>query len=362
MVHARRPAVLAAALAAGLLASACAPVPPAPAASGTAPAVAATGPQPAAARFVVAPYKDVVQHAAKDRPRMTARIGAGGPLRALPDRGLHGGTLVWAFASGECGAEHWGGLDADRFAAANVPAFVAAGVDYALSTGGEAGVFTCASDEGMRRFVARYDSPRLTGIDFDIEGQQTPEQVDALAARARALQRERPGLRLSFTLATHGASDGSGRNLNALGQSVLAALRRHGADGAAVINLMVMNYGPPDARWCVPKADASACDMAASALQAARNLHEQHGVPYRQIALTLMLGENDVAANTTTLADASTVARRARELGMAGVYWWSLDRDQPCPPGGARVSPHCHALPGVAAGAFRAAIEAAATR
>ena len=297
----------------------------------------------------------MAQHASAEQPRITAQVG--GERRPLPDARLHGGTLIWAFASGECGAEHWAGVDAARFAAANVPAFVAAGVDYVLSTGGEAGVFTCASDDGMRRFVERYASPRLAGIDFDIEGRQTPAQIDALAARMRWLQQHHPRLRLSVTLATHGAADGSGRNLNALGETVLTALRRHGADHAVIVNLMVMNYGAPDARWCVPSPDRSACNMARSALQAAHNLHAKHGVPFARIALTLMLGENDVAANVTTPDDAAAVLDGARALQLAGVHWWSLDRDQPCAAGSARVSPHCHALPGVAAGAFGARLD-----
>lgn len=262
-----------------------------------------------------------------------------------------GGVLVWAFATGACGSEHWGdGIDTERFARANVAAFVAAGQDYIVSTGGEAGVFTCASADGMRRFLARYDSPRLRGLDFDIESKQTPAQIDALVAAARAVAR--PGLRLSFTVATHASPGRSRRSLNDTGEAVLASVVRHRLDDA-VINLMVMNYGPADARWCVLRQHSEkACDMGLSALQAARNVHEKYGVPYARIALTVMLGENDVAGNVLSPEDAAAVRKGAEQLKLAGVHWWSLDRDQPCPAGSPRLSPLCHGLADVAPGHF----------
>ena len=287
---------------------------------------------------LAAPYKDVSQRLADPAAPRIAMAGVG---RAL----------VWAFATGECGQERWGDFDTARFAALNVKAFVDAGVDYVVSTGGEAGAFTCASAAGMQRFLARYDSPRLVGLDFDIERQQTPAQIDALARRAAELQRSRPALRLSFTVATHASPDGSQRSLNALGERVLGSLREHGVQ-RAIINLMVMNYGPGDARWCVPREGSSACDMGRSALQAAHNVHRKYGVPYEQIALTAMLGENDVAGNVFTPADAETLVRGARELKLAAVHWWSLDRDGPCAAGSPRVSPLCHGLADVAPGRF----------
>ena len=310
--------------------------------------------------WIAGAYKDVSQHADPTTPRITARVLGGAPLR-LPDATVRGGTLSWAFATGECGQERWGDFDTEGFAALNKAAFVAAGADYIVATGGEAGGFSCGSDEGMRRFVARYDSSHLVGLDFDIERQQTPEQIDALVRHAQAAQRRKPGLRLSFTLATHASGDGSLRSLNATGEAVLAALRRHGLD-SAVINLMVMNYGPADARWCVlvEGAQPARCDMGRSALQAARNVQQKYGIPLKRIALTAMLGENDVAGNVFSLEDARVMVRGARDLGLAGVHHWSLDRDQPCAAGSARVSALCHGLPGVAPGQFGVVFDAAA--
>lgn len=286
----------------------------------------------------------VLRNAYKD---VSIGIDATRPLIAALPGSLR--SVSWAFATGECGDERWGSFDTEAFARLNVEAYRRSGTGYVVSTGGEAGVFTCSTDEGMARMLARYDSPQLIGFDFDIEGKQTPEQVAALMQRIRWLQGQRPALRISFTLATFASSDGSGRSLNALGERTLRTMREAGVDGA-VINLMVMNYGPAGAANCVVKNDR--CDMGASALHAAHNLHQAHGVPLSQIALTAMLGVNDVVSNVFTPTDAEALARGARELGLAGLHFWSLDRDMPCPGGAAVVAPNCHGLAGIEPRAF----------
>ncbi|HXB49968.1 MAG TPA: carbohydrate-binding protein, partial [Streptosporangiaceae bacterium] len=81
-------------------------------------------------------------------------------------------ALTVAFATGTCGSETWGGVSGASWAAENVPQLQSAGLNYVVSTGGAAGTFTCASTSGMDSFIARYASPHLVGIDFDIEGGQ----------------------------------------------------------------------------------------------------------------------------------------------------------------------------------------------
>ena len=82
-------------------------------------------------------------------------------------------ALTLAFATGACGSETWGGVSGANWAAENVPQLHAANLNYVVSTGGEAGTFTCDSTAGMESFIARYASPNLVGIDFDIEGGQS---------------------------------------------------------------------------------------------------------------------------------------------------------------------------------------------
>lgn len=322
------------------------------AAAGLLTAMAGCASPPPPPAFVHGPYKDVtIAFDPQTKLLSTEVLGRRQPVTEVLRPGA---TLTWGFANGECGAETLGGLDAAAVAAANVAAFNRAGIGYIVSTGGEAGVFTCATDAGMEAFIARYASPRLVGIDFDIEGKQTPEMIDALVQRAATVQRKHPHLRLSFTLATLAASDGSRASLNVLGQSVLRAIRTHGLS-SYTINLMVMDYGQPLASNCVVA--NGVCDMGLSAIQAAENLNALHGIALSQIELTPMLGVNDVAQNDLLVDDARVIARYAVDKGLAGVRFWSLDRDQPCqrPPSGA--SPRCSGLEGVPALGYSAAFD-----
>ena len=61
-----------------------------------------------------------------------------------------------------------------------------------VSTGGEAGTFTCTSAAGMESFIARYASPHLVGIDFDIEGGQSASDIQNLVAAAAGAQAQYP--------------------------------------------------------------------------------------------------------------------------------------------------------------------------
>jgi chitinase len=296
----------------------------------------------AAPAVVVGPYKHLPQH----WPGDSAITVVQGAFLAQAERPA---ALTWAFATGECGSETWNGRPGQAVADTNTRAFARAGVDYIVSTGGQGGVFTCASDAGMEAFIARYATPRLLGFDFDIEAEQTPAQIRALTDRIAVAQRKRPRLRFSFTVATHAASDGSHASLNPMAERVLVAVRASGIKDY-VLNLMVMDYGPASGKVCVLRGER--CDMGASALQAARNVHAKYGVPFGQIELTPMIGVNDVVENVFTLEDAATVARGVRELGLAGLHYWSLDRDVPCAREGKGADAQCSTMPGVPAGAY----------
>lgn len=285
----------------------------------------------AAPRFIYSPYKHLAQHT----PFVFGK-----------------GAISWAFATGECGDEQWGGDSAEQVAA-NVALFERAGTGYIVSTGGQGGVFTCASDAGMERFIGRYASKQLLGIDFDIEAGQTSEQVESLILRIKAAQARHPQLRYSFTVATHAAADGSRKSLNGEGEAILAALRRNGVR-EFTFNLMVMDYGPGAPASCVQKR-GGVCDMGKSALQAARNVSEKYALPLSQIELTAMIGVNDVVSNVFTLADARLLAAAAKKMRLAGLHYWSLDRDQPCSVPTPAASATCSGLP-LAAGAYNRAM------
>jgi hypothetical protein len=274
-------------------------------------------------------------------------------------------TITLAFATGECGSENWGGVPGAAMATANVPLLTGAGIKYILSTGGAAGSFTCGSDAGFSTFVDRWASNGLIGVDFDIEAGQSQQVIGDLMARIKTAHGSHPGMRFSLTIATlannNGASTaqslGSGLadSLNSYGDWTLQAVKNVlGFNGSpstwpsyVTVNLMVMDYGSPSAGVCV--VSGGNCDMGQSALQAAYNLHDKWGVPYANIELTPMIGQNDAASEHFTLGDADTVARFTIANGLAGVHWWSYDRDVDCGQGSASAT--CNSMGSGYAGA-----------
>jgi hypothetical protein len=270
-------------------------------------------------------------------------------------------TITIAFATGECGSENWGGVPGAAMAAANASALNAAGIKYILATGGAAGSFTCGSDASFETFINRWATPGLIGIDFDIEAGQSEAQITELIRRARSAHATHPGLRFSLTLATLANNNGASTaqslgssipsSFNIKGDQTLAAVRSVlGFNGNAAtwpsyvtVNLMTMDYGAPGAGVCV--VNSGICDMGQSAIQAAFNLRDKFGVPFSNIELTPMIGGNDVQSEHFTLANVDTMTSFAKANGLAGIHYWSYDRDTDCPPGSA--SPICNSLGGV---------------
>jgi chitinase len=310
-------------------------------------------PPPPLGSLLFSPYKDVTINLDWNTNTMrTAVTGTPIPVvgsgslvsTALPNLG----AITLAFASGECGSETWGGISASGFASANIQPLANAGIRYVLSTGGQAGTFTCGSPAGMAAFLARYNSSYLTGVDFDIEGGQTQTQINNLISNAAYAHTLYPNLRFSFTLATLAASDGSYGGVNSLGDMVVRAVKAANLPNYT-INLMVMDYGSSAASYlCV--VTAGKCNMGQSAIQAVQNLEHTYGIPANRIEVTPMIGQNDAASEITTIADVDTITAYANAQGLAGVHYWSLDRDTPCP-GGATgyASPTCNSITGTTA-------------
>ena len=253
-------------------------------------------------------------------------------LNVMPS---HLTTLTWGFATGECGSENWAGLPGAAVAAANVQNFVSMGKYYILSTGGAAGSFRCGSDAGFDTFIQRYNSSSLLGVDFDIEAGQSAADIASLVQRVIVAQRKYPKLKFSFTIATLGGN--SPQSLGSSGITVMNAIKSAGLTGYT-INLMAMDYGSTTPTNCVVV--SGKCDMAQSAITAAENLHSYYGVPYNQIEVTPMIGGNDTIDETFTLGNVPTLAAYARQKGLAGLHFWSFDRDTDCAPGYA--SPICN--------------------
>ncbi|QHC59503.1 carbohydrate-binding protein [Rathayibacter sp. VKM Ac-2760] len=301
--------------------------PPPPAApsgtpvTGTAPAVLASG------------YKDVTINMDWNTNQLrTVHNGRIIPLVGADSWASRTGSraVTLGFATGAGDDPNWAGISATAFKR-SIDQLTAANVDYVLSTGGNAGVFT-ANAEQLDSFISRYASKNLIGVDFDIERQQTPEQIQELVHAAAVAEVKYPRLRFSFTLATLAASDGSKGSLNGLGVTTVDAIKASGLKNYTV-NLMTMDYGGKNTGAAVMRTDTAgnilSTDMGASAIQAARNVNEKFGIPFSKLELTPMIGVNDVTEEVTTPEDLAAIAAFVKAEGLAGLHHWSIDRDTP---------------------------------
>ena len=296
--------------------------------------------------LLFSPYKDVTINMNWNTDQMQSAV-TGTDLPVVGSGSLVSGyipklpAITLAFASGTCGSETWGGVSGADFAAENIPQLQAADLNYVVSTGGADGTFSCASTADMEAFIARYASPNLVGIDFDIEGGQTQSDIQNLVNAAAGAQSQYPNLQFSFTLATLAASDGSYGGVNSLGNEVVEAVLGSGLKNY-VINLMTMDYGSASSSVCVVV--SGSCEMAQSAIQAVENLEHTYGIPASKIAVTPMIGMNDTSSETFTIADVDTLTAYAVNNGLAGLHFWSLDRDTPC--ADTYASPTCNSISG----------------
>ncbi len=305
--------------------------------------------------FVFGPYKDTTIHMNWNTNVIATNVSGSAAPFATSVAQNGGRAVTLAFATGECGQENWGGVPGAAMATANRSLLEVAGLKVVLSTGGAAGSFTCGSDAGMNAFLDRWAGPNLIGLDFDIEAGQSTAVIDSLVTRLHAAHVRYPGLRFSLTLATLAASQAGQATARSLGAAATDGLNVYGVttlnavktalgwDGTAAgwpayvtVNLMTMDYGAPSPGVCL--VSGGQCQMGQSAMQAAYDLHDRWSVPYANIELTPMIGGNDVQGETFTLADAATVARFALAQGLAGVHYWSYDRDVDCPPGAASAT------------------------
>ena len=145
-------------------------------------------------------------------------------------------------------------------------------------------------------------------------------------------------------------------SFNVYGDESMAAVKSTlGFSGSAsswpsylTVNLMTMDFGSASAGVCV--VSGATCDMGQSAIQAAYNLHDKWGVPYANIELTPMIGGNDVSSEQFTPANADAITKFAIAQGLAGIHYWSYDRDTDCPPGSASAT--CNSLGNVGSHGF----------
>jgi hypothetical protein len=240
-------------------------------------------------------------------------------------------NLAFVISGGDGCTPEWNGTEAigDAAVASRIAKLTAGGGTVRVSFGGASGTELAAACTSAAALAAAYgealDAAGSDQADFDIEGDQLGD-ADAVARRSAAialLQKERSGLEVTFTLPVMPSG------LDEDGLALLASANTYDVQVAGV-NLMTMNYG-----------ESYTGDMGAYALTSARAAHTQlksvfglsDAAAWRGMALTSMLGVNDVAGETFTLADAAEVRAFAERKEIAWVSMWSTFRDVPCADG-----------------------------
>ncbi|BCL29971.1 hypothetical protein GCM10017557_48300 [Streptomyces aurantiacus] len=195
-----------------------------------------------------------------------------------------------------------------------------------VSFGGASGKELASTCDSASELAAAYgkalDAAGATEADFDVEGEQLTDS-DSVALRSEAialLQKERDDLAVTFTLPVMPSG------LDDDGVALLESANDKGVQ-VSTVNVMTMNYGSAY--------DEDMGDYAEASAQAAHDqLEKTFGLSdegaWRGLALTSMLGVNDVDNETFSLSDAEQVRSFAEEKGVAWVSMWSTFRDQAC--------------------------------
>ncbi|KJY43409.1 sugar hydrolase [Streptomyces sp. NRRL B-1568] len=307
------------------------PTEPTAAPSRPQPTPSPTTPAPGGGHAGFAPYVDTSLYPAYDL------------LDTARKTGVKNFNLAFITSGGGC-TPKWGGvtdLGGDAVAQ-QIGKLREAGGDVRVSFGGAAGSelgLVCSSaDELATAYGKAVDAYKLTKVDFDIEGAALPNTA-ANTRRAQAiarLQKNHPGLDVSFTLPVMPTG------LTQDGVNLVENAKKNGVAISAV-NVMAMDYG-----------SSFNGDMGQYAIDAATATQAQvkgvlglsDAAAWKAVAVTPMIGVNDVAAEVFKTDDAAQLVTFARSKGLGWLSMWSAARDKPCPGGPQNsASATCSSIP-----------------
>ncbi|MER5179739.1 chitinase [Streptomyces sp. NPDC002896] len=237
-------------------------------------------------------------------------------------------NLAFVIADGSDCTPVWGGTtDIDNSAVASRISELTSsgGGDIRVSFGGASGkelASTCDSASELADAYAKaLDAAGATQADFDIEGDElTDSDSVALRSEAIALLQKKRDLQVSFTLPVMPSG------LDDEGLALLESANDHGVK-VSTVNIMTMNYG-----------ESYGGDMGDYAITSAKAAHDQledvfglsDANAWKGLALTSMIGDNDIVGETFTLADAAQLRSFAEEKSIAWLSMWATFRDQQC--------------------------------
>lgn len=253
-------------------------------------------------------------------------------LAAATATGVKDYNLAFITDGGGC-TPKWGGVTdlAGDGVASQIGALRAKGGDVRVSFGGAAGselATTCSSADALATAYGKVvDAFDLTKVDFDVEGGALPDTA-ANTRRAQAiakLQQQHPSLDVSFTLPV------MPEGLTQDGVNLLSNAKSNGVS-INTVNIMAMDYGP-----------AYSGDMGTYAEQAATATQAQvksvlglsDSAAWKAVAVTPMIGVNDVTTEIFKVEDATQLVAFAKSKGLGWLSMWSATRDKQCA-GGAK--------------------------
>ncbi|NMO36965.1 sugar hydrolase [Streptomyces sp. GMY01] len=253
-------------------------------------------------------------------------------LASADATGVKNYNLAFVTDGGGC-TPKWGGVTdlASDAVAAQIGALRAKGGDVRVSFGGASGselATTCTSADALAAAYGKaVDQYKLTKVDFDVEGGALPNTA-ANTRRAQAvakLQQQHPGLDVSFTLPV------MPEGLTQDGVNLLANAKTNGVQ-ISTVNIMAMDYGA-----------SYNGDMGAYAEQAATATQAQiksvlalsDSAAWKAVAVTPMIGVNDVSSEVFKVDDATQLVNFAKSKGLGWLSMWSATRDKQCA-GGAK--------------------------
>ncbi|MFF8945352.1 cellulose binding domain-containing protein [Streptomyces sp. NPDC014864] len=248
-------------------------------------------------------------------------------LASADATGVKNYNLAFVTDGGGC-TPKWGGVTdlAGDGVAAQIGALRAKGGDVRVSFGGASGTelaTTCSSPDTLAAAYGKaVDEFKLTKVDFDVEGGALPNTA-ANTRRAQAiakLQQQHPGLDVSLTLPV------MPEGLTQDGVNLLSDAKSRGVRISAV-NIMAMDYGA-----------SYNGDMGTYAEQAATATQAQikgvlglsDSAAWKTVAVTPMIGVNDVSTEVFKVDDASQLVNFARSKGIGALSMWSAARDKQC--------------------------------
>ncbi len=213
------------------------------------------------------------------------------------------------------------------------------GGDVSVSFGGENGQELAQAITNVSTLTTAYqqviNAYGLTHIDFDIEGGAVADHASidrrsqAIAALEQAAAAAGKTLNVSFTLPVLPTG------LTADGLYVLQSALKYGVK-ISLVNVMAMDFGDGAAPNPQGQMGTYAIDSAQSVFNQLSTLYGSTlstSQLWGMIAVTPMIGVNDASDEVFEPSDAQQLVAFAEKVGLGGLSFWSLERDQEDPRG-----------------------------